>query len=138
MTTPDYTRGVGGDPNNPPAQYGEAAATNEAASQLDQMDQNPDQQQVTDAQTDLPPGVSGQPGEPIQPPQQNSDAAKFLFSPTDRPMEPVTAGTTPAGNLAPPPDLTDWLEPLQQAAQAPDASPQLRLLYSAIAQSVGQ
>lgn len=53
---------------------------------------------------------------------------KFLFAPTQRPNEPLTAGITASGSVQPPDDLLDWLPTLVRAAQMPGASPQVRAM----------
>lgn len=140
MADPQFKRGPAGDPNAPQPGYGEAQALNDALPAAQPADQAPGAQAPADQQTadqtqEPIPGVNGhQPT--IQTPQMPTDAHKFLFAPTDRPREDVTHGMLPNGRLHPPPDLMEWLPDLQDAAKQPDASPQLRAFYDAIAQNL--
>ncbi len=135
MSQPEaqFTRGQGGDPNNPPQPYGQATAVNKAADaapDAPSLDLTPDEAAAVGIGGAPPPP----PGNPASP--TGGDRHKFMFAPTDRPNQSVTYGTTPGGRLAPPPDLHQWLPDLQDAANQPDAPPMVKMLFDAISQQL--
>ncbi len=149
----DYTRGAGGDPNNPPAPQGQATATNAAAASVPPPQSDTPAPQPQDAsggagvegpgttgatQDNTPPNelqalLGSGPAPTIPTPTMGTDQQKFLYSDSTRPGESVLAGATPTGRLAPPPDLWDWLPDLRDTASVPDAPVAVRELYDSIA-----
>lgn len=60
--------------------------------------------------------------------QPENDDEDFLTGPTTRPDEPVTTGAFGGGRTALPPDAPTWMPVFVEAAQLPDAPPQLKAL----------
>ena len=112
---PTYRRGTGPDA----LQYGQATALNRGAAAA------------------RPPTAPASPGG-VAPPTApapakfvpRTDEEKFLFAPTERPNEPVSAGVMSFNRVAVPADVLDWLPLLGQVAHGPEASPALQALYS--------
>jgi hypothetical protein len=131
-----------GTPNQLP--MGEAQAANEAIAQAEQAQE---QQAAPEAPQPAPPPPETQGA--IQPPsaspgaptgqtgpndtgvvpvfRPSTDEEKFLFGPTERPNEPITAGMNPMSRMAAPADVIDALPALQRAALI---APQLRYILN--------
>jgi hypothetical protein len=64
--------------------------------------------------------------EPIFTPESDDEA--FLTGPTTRPNEPITQGAFAGPPASLPPDAASWMPVFAEAAQLPDAPPQLKAL----------
>lgn len=127
---PQFTRGAG-TPDQLP--YGEASRLNQGMQQA--------RQSAAQGASSQPPG--GAPSARALAPSSVAQGAKFkpiidtperefFFAPTDRPMEPVTAGLGVARRPAPPPDLLEWLPFYRDMANLPGADDRVRAMYQTL------
>ena len=133
----DFQMGAAGDPTEPQLPYGAATEANDASAAAAPSEAPSGGAGGAGAEP-LPPGVSGQPATapPFTPVTEDE---KFLFAPPEQgdSTNPM-AGLTPSGALAPPEDIHQWLPYLAEAAAAPDANDNTRMLFNLIAGSLGQ
>jgi hypothetical protein len=74
--------------------------------------------------------VAPNPPQPLASSPQND----FLFGPTKRPNEPLSAGLN-RGRLIPPPQAANWMVHLGQMAADPRTPPQVRALYALLVEA---
>ena len=121
--TPQFVRGPAAPGQLP---MGEATDLNEGMQAAAKMQQAnaPSQPAIP------PPNIDHQPRTPNPPqPLASSPQNDFLFGPTKRPNEPLSAGLN-RGRLAPPPEAQTWMAHLAQMAADPRTPNAVRSLYA--------
>lgn len=133
----DYQQGDPGSPTEPQLPYGGATETNAAATTPEPAPAAPEVTPEAQAQEPVPPGVTDQPA-PAPDYTPVSEDEKFLFGPPqDGDPTDITAGLTPSGAVAPPPDVHEWLPHLAEAAADPGANDNTKILFNLISGSLG-
>lgn len=123
---PETERGDTGDIMAPSLPQGEAQALNENAAEGQAA-----AGQIAANEQFQPLPVEFADEEPAGPVVPSGDD-EFLYGPTDRPHEPITAGQSPGGYQKPPADVAAWLPLLREAAADPAAPATLRNMYRLI------
>ena len=134
VPAPEIQRGAA-DGNQLPK--GAATELNQGVQQAKDMAQDQEGQQQQQGQDyQHQPVEKGQPDNTPAMPQ--GEGQQMLFGPTDRPMEPITAGLAPVGSQQMPKGSGAWLSTLQDAASDPDAPESIKNLFNLVVYHMNQ
>ena len=138
---PQYTKGS----NTQPGQgeqlpQGEASQLNEGAAQAKKNASDlAGQNQAGPADQYQPAPVAfSEPPKDSTPAMPTGEDDQMLFGPTERPVEPITAGRAPVGYQPPPKDIGSWLPTLQEAAADPNAPESIKNLFKLVVYHMNQ